>query len=124
MSNRVLKLSAWPRDFEVQAHWAIAAEYVAKHKVVYKLLDISEVPLQFQNRFPNWTKGIAPCNAEPRMDVNPQQPRKHDLFDHNGYLVERNEVFALPTIEPERFLGSEYRRERIHMPTLEMAITL
>ena len=145
----LLNLSAWPSDFEVQAHWAISAEYVARHKVVYTLLDeefgaasddmmlwyaygridhpvkdISEVPLKFQNRFPNWAKDIPPCNAEPLMEVYPRQPSEHDLFDHKGRLVERSEVFALPTIEPERFLGTEYPRERIHMPTLEMAITL
>ena len=35
----LLSLSDWPPDFEVQARWAVAAEYMATHKVIYTLLD-------------------------------------------------------------------------------------
>jgi uncharacterized protein DUF6012 len=143
----LLSLSDWPPDFEVQAHWAVAAEYVATHKVIYTLLDEDfgaasddmtlwyaasapitrenlDPPLEFQNRFPHWAKDIPPVRAEPCMQVFPKQPDEHDLFDYKGQLVERTEVFPLPTIEPERFLGTKYPRERIALPTLEMAIKL
>ena len=134
----LLSLSDWPPDFEVQAHWAVAAEYVATHKVIYTLLDEDfgaasddmtlwyarenlDPPREFQNRFPPWAKDIPPVRAEPRMEVFPEQPDEHDLLDYKGQLVERTEVFALPTIEPERFLG---RERQIALPTLDMAIKL
>jgi hypothetical protein len=106
-------------------------KYVATHKVIYTLLDEDfgaasddmtlwyaasapitrenlDPPLEFQNRFPQWAKDIPPVRAQPCMQVFPKQPDEHDLFDYKGQLVERTEVFALPTIEPERFLGTEY----------------
>jgi hypothetical protein len=143
----LLSLSSWPPDFEMRAHWAVAAEIVVKHRVTYQLLDKDfaaasddmtlwfardwpitpqnlDPPPRFQNRVPPWAKDIPPVSAEPCMRVFPEQPAEHDLFDDRGVLVERTEVFALPTIEPERFLGTEYPRERIALPTLEMAIKL
>ena len=48
------------------------------------------------------------------MEVFPEQPDEHDLFDHKGRLVERTEVFALPTIEPER--GAPQRAARYTAP--------
>ena len=71
-------------------------------------------PLEFQNRFPQWAKDIPPVRAQPYMEVFPEQPDEHDLFDYKGRLVERTEVFALPTIEPER--GAPQRAARYTSP--------
>jgi hypothetical protein len=144
----LLSLSEWP-DFEVRMQWAVAAEYVATHNVTYKLLDKDfrgasddmtlwyaygpidpenygpEAEFKFRNRFPDWAKDIPPVKAQPQMEAFPtMRSYETDKLGHDGRLLERSETFALPTIEPERFLGSEYPRERIHLPTLEMAITL
>ena len=141
----LLALSDWPPDLEVQASWAIAAEIVLKHRVMYKLLDTDfgaasddmslwhaavevnddwktadnplqawkETPTKFQNRRPEWAKDAVACTAEPCMLVSLDEPP-----------ADKTEVFALPTIEPERILGPDYPHERIALPTLEMAIKL
>jgi Family of unknown function (DUF6012) len=136
----LLDLSQWPPDFQLSAQWAIEAEYVATHNVTYKLLDKDftaasddmtkwyatagwDWQRKFENRFPEASKSRFPRN-EPCMEVMPKKAWPGDILDRRGLLIERTEVFALPTIEPERFLGDEYPRDRIALPTLAMALKL
>jgi hypothetical protein len=153
----LLSLSERPPDIQVRAAWAINAEYVAKHNVIYTLLDedfraasddmtkwyaasvspkewpkseeeiraILNEPAKFADRCPEWMKNSVPMRAQPLMEVFPTIGlMEHDQRDDMGRITERTQVFALPTIEPERFLGDEYPRERIALPTLDIAIKL
>lgn len=137
----LLSLSEWPPDIHIRAQWAINAEYVATHNIVYKLLDEDfeaasddmrlwyadggdpfGAPPKFGNRWPRFMKDMLPARAEPCMEVYPREPWQGDELDELGRVVERTGIFALPTIEPARFIGLEHSREKIALPPIETAI--
>ena len=137
----LLAFSDWPPNFDVLAHWAMdGAKYLFTQRTMYMLMDkdfgaasddhtpwgpASEETCgcrgTYKDRWPTWARLD---NEMPITEVFPQHQPLLDVFDEEGRLIDKTEAFALPTIEPERILGPDYPRERIAMPTLDMAITL
>lgn len=104
------------------ARWALDAELVVTHKVNYKLLDqefdaaSDSMMLWYgclaslggwSSRWPAWAEGLWPAAVEPKMEVLPTKDstRAVDVLDERGWITERREVFAMPTIERERILA-------------------
>jgi Family of unknown function (DUF6012) len=120
------------------ARWVVDAEFVATHRVGYKLLDhefdaasdnmtlwyaTSRSLGGWSSRWPAWAEGLPPATAEPRMEIIPgDASRAGDVLDARGRIVERREVFSMPTIERERILNPKLDGERT--PTLDSAFRL
>ena len=105
----------WGAAVKVNDDWMKAAD---KRKA------FNETPTQFQDRWPEWAKGITPVKAEPCLRIFPDELEERHHLNIAGQMVEQNDSFSLPTIEPERILGPDYPREAIPLPTLDMAIKL
>jgi hypothetical protein len=130
-SRRVVKL-------DYAARWVVDAEFVATHRVSYKLLDhefdaasdsmmlwhaTSRSLGGWSSRWPGWAEGLAPATAEPKMEIMPREAsRAVDVLDARGRIIERHEVFSTPTIERERILNAKVFHERL--PTLDSAFHL
>jgi hypothetical protein len=127
------------------ARWAIEAEFAVTHHVHYKLLDrdwdaasddmvfwspcgvagVAELG-GWSNRRPAWAEDhILPIHAEPKMEVIPRGCvclATEDVLDYEqgwkGWITERTQTFAMPTIERERLLNTDFNRR---MPTLDAA---
>lgn len=111
------------RELFCTARWGLEAAMVVSHYVLYKLLDgdfdaaSDDMMLWYgcdpesggwSNRWPGWARGLTPHEAEPRMELWPEQPGPgiRDVFDAAGLIVGRHQTFALPTIERERLVNS------------------
>jgi hypothetical protein len=120
------------------ARWVVDAEFVATHRVSYKLLDhefdaasdsmmlwyaTSRSLGGWSSRWPAWAEGLAPASAEPKMEIIPGDvSRASDVLDARGRIVERREMFSMPTIERKRILNAKVFHERL--PTLDSAFHL
>ena len=124
-------------SFTVITRWAVSASLVVTHKVNYVVMDrdfdavsdnmmlwgeISQYVKKW--RCPNFVNGTTPSRAQPRMDIYPASlsgaERDGDVKDiiKNGLIIERNEVFSLPTIEKVYLLNSTINER---LPLIETA---
>ncbi|MBY0446769.1 MAG: hypothetical protein K2Q15_16360, partial [Burkholderiales bacterium] len=73
----------------------------------------------WRSRWPEMHKEAVPVSAQPRMQFSKDPARVGQIKDHmsNGRLLERTEVFQVPTIERERLLSHNSVQERI--PSIE-----
>jgi hypothetical protein len=124
------------------ARWAVHAELLVTHRVIYRLLDddfdaaSDDMMLWYagspesggwSSRWPAWAEGLAPVHAQPLMRILPvhsaheadQKTRTIDKTDSQGWIVERHQVFAMPTIERERITRNDFKE--IPWPPLETA---
>ncbi|WP_324729662.1 DUF6012 family protein [Pseudomonas chlororaphis] len=109
------------RDFTVVTRWAVLGQYVATHRVRYVVQDdefdaVSDKMLCWHSTkrrspLPQLSAGSTPANTQPRMDVT-QHPGRlgnvTDVVDDQGFVIERNEIFQVPTMERERVLNPKY----------------
>lgn len=60
----------------------------------------------WQDRYPAWSEGFSPAEAQPRMDVSIKQSmyKRGEFWQttKESEVIFRQEVFYLPTVEPER----------------------
>jgi Family of unknown function (DUF6012) len=130
-------------DFEYTARWAVDTSFVSTHRVRHRLLDrdfdaISDDMSMWyamnddnkdgppwKSRWPAWAKGLAPCEAQPMMEVLPireARPATTDTYGGpNNRIDYREQTFDIPTIEPERF--DDFRRDN-RLPARESAFHL
>jgi hypothetical protein len=134
-------------DLYYKARWAIEGELLATHRVHYKLLDhefdaasdnmvlwgamVAEgewsagLPPTWSDRWPAWAAGLPPTKAEPLMEIvlrdDGKNGRAENILDARGQIVERREVFAMPTIERERIITGRMRDWRV--PSVSSAFT-
>lgn len=105
------------REFTTVTRWAIAAEMVVAHRVRYVVLDqeldatSSDVLLWGDRRPRDYPVKGSPLQVEPCMELVPGIERVGDVTDtlsnHScplgpGTILDRSEVFHLPTIEDQR----------------------
>jgi hypothetical protein len=127
--------------FQAVARWAIDADLVVTHRVIYRLLDnefdaatdnmllwygSSKQRGGFARRWPDWVAELPPVDAMPQMkimtDPGKTPPRCEEIGDASGFIVERRQVFDMLTVERERILQSDSFEDR--MPPLETAFAL
>jgi hypothetical protein len=124
------------REFTVVTRWAVAASHIATHSVRYILADeefdtvTEEMMLwsaphpsqgEYKSRYPiGFTYG-SPLESQPRMEAFKRIKRVGeftDQLDKHGAVIERSEVFHLPTVERDR-LSRSFFGDR--MPAIENA---
>ena len=124
-------------QFAVETRWAVGAERVVTHRVRYFVLDTEfdavteEMTLwcgraepHWPSRWPEWAIGIAPIDAQPVMEIFPRIHRAGTCVDRveDFRVVERSEVFQLPTVERERIAPAAARDSWFgRVPELEHA---
>lgn len=131
----LIETSATVDEFRYVARWAVEAETVVTHRVDYKVLDhdfdtaSDSMMLWYaccaelggwSDRWPAWAKDAAPIYSAPMMEVVPpvpsRQPSTEDVMDElTGWITNRRQTFAMPTIERERLLNTKVR-ERMPSP--------
>lgn len=134
-------------EFDLAIRWVINGDRVITHRITYRILDdefdaATEAMLfwyehseDWPSRWPDWAINLAPVHAEPVMNVEPK-PRserwqtassiKHliDTLDKNGNIIERREIFAMPTIERERLFDPRCQFHKGRMPRIDAAFHL
>ncbi|RMR16843.1 hypothetical protein ALP90_200106 [Pseudomonas amygdali pv. ulmi] len=124
------------REFTVVTRWAVAARHIAKHSVRYIITDeefdtvTEEMMLwsathpsqgEYKSRYPiGFTYG-SPLESQPRMEAFKRIKRVGeftDELDKHGAVIERSELFRLPTVERDR-LSISFFGDR--MPAIESA---
>ncbi|HIE1164250.1 TPA: DUF6012 family protein [Pseudomonas aeruginosa] len=123
------------REFNLVTRWAVAASHLVTHKVKYIITDdefdtaseemtLWELPSSwgdFKSRYPIGRSYGSPMESQPRMDLFGERERVGEIKDTlngHGALIERSEVFYLPTIERDRLRFSLFRDR---MPAIESA---
>lgn len=136
LNGLFIETQVFVREFNVVTRWAVAASHIATHRVRYILaddgFDTSTVEMTLWGEFPPSFGGYksrhpigvnygSPMESEPRMDVFNDRKRVGDIadkIDQYGFLIERSEVFRMPTLERERFSISLFSDR---MPAIESA---
>jgi hypothetical protein len=106
--------------YTVVTRWALSAEMIATHRVNYVVLDeefdtVSDNMVlwhawagrQWASRWPNGYHVGSPAECQPRMQLTPSPDRVGPFKDAvvNDIIVERTEVFHIPTLERDRVTG-------------------
>lgn len=137
--NGILIESQEPiREFTVVVRWAVAASHIATHRVRYIVLDdeydtLSENMVLWyathescgglESRWPEDYGYGTPATTQPRMEVFGRLNKDGDFSDvinDQGVLIERSEVFRLPTLQRQRVLNVE-RSFDPRIPAIETA---
>lgn len=126
MNGILIELQEPIREFTVVTRWAVAASHIATHRVRYIVLDddydtisenmvlwygTSESSGGFESRWPKDVEYSTPARTQPRMEVFPRLDRCgeiSDKTDEQGAIIERSEVFRLPTVQRERVMDLKY----------------
>ncbi len=110
------------QQFTTVTRWAVAAEVIVTHRVRYVVLDqeldaTSSYVLLWGDRLPqDYPVKGSPLQVEPCMELVPGIERVGDVTDtlsnHScplgpGAILERSEVFHLPTIEDQRLKSDD-----------------
>ncbi|MEO7326489.1 MAG: DUF6012 family protein [Dokdonella sp.] len=113
----LIEVDRQAEEFVVATRWAVGAERVVTHRVRYFVLDddfdamTEDMTLWYgrsepdwASRWPEWAAGIAPIDAQPLMEVVRRTQRAGTCVDRVEYnnVVERSEVFQVPTVERAR----------------------
>ncbi|MDY7563473.1 DUF6012 family protein [Pseudomonas sp. AB6] len=124
------------REFTVVTRWAVAASHIATHSMRYILADaefdtVTEQMMQwgathpsqgdYKSRYPTGCTYGSPLESQPRMEAFKRIKRVGeftDQLDKHGAVIERSEVFRLPTLERERLTRSLFGDR---MPSIENA---
>lgn len=124
-SGLVLRTEVFVPSFTVVTRWAINAERILTHKVIYDVLDreydavTDDMLLWFPmscetygtwpTRWPDCYSGSNPSSTQPRMDLvgpalggTPTRASCRDTDADDGVLIRREEPFSLHTVEPAR----------------------
>lgn len=130
-------------NFTAVVRWAINAETIVTHRTTYVVLDqeydtVTDNMEQWDakydllsgwpSRWPATEKYASPSCSQPRMDFWPvtkggahRRGDVKDKLDDNGLIVERNEVFRIPTIERQRLVENVTSE---HLASIESAYRL
>jgi Family of unknown function (DUF6012) len=126
-------------EWRMTARWAVEASLVVTHRVDYKLLDhdfdAASDDMVFWYRhgqtlggWPDrrpawWTENVTPAKTAPKMEVIPGDGRVdcNDIIDARGFIIRRDEIFTMPTLEPQRILA---RKLNERMPGMDVAFRL
>ncbi|WP_141683694.1 DUF6012 family protein [Rhizobium sp. AC27/96] len=115
-------LTCWRVRFEPKPGFEI--DRTVTHYVRYVILDeefnVASDDMALWNlhgwrpRVPAWSKGISPAIGEPLMELK-RGNRLDTCVDRvqDGFVIERFELFTMPTIEVERFAEATVLRERM-----------
>lgn len=124
------------REFTVVTRWAVAASHIATHSVRYVLADdefdtvTEEMMLwgathpsegDYKSRYPIGCTYGSPLESQPKMEAYKRIKRVGEFTDQlnkHGAVIERSEVFRLPTVERDRLSRSIFRDR---MPAIENA---
>lgn len=107
------------RSYTVVSRWAVAAVTLLSHRVRYEVLDTEfgamtdrmmlwgRLPREggeWPSCWPTVHANASPATGQPRMELVVVGDRKGQIEDRvvNGLLMERNEIFPLPSIHPDR----------------------
>lgn len=138
-----LDLPSRPTSLLTKARWSIDATVVCTHLIEVRLLDqeldaATQDPIiwygtsaslgSWSSRMPEQYTSLAPVDFKPWMEVQPapEYERKlkktrsyQDVRDGRGFVVERQEVYEIPTVEAARLItpGGHLRR----MPSFSSA---
>lgn len=138
MNGFLIETTERVREFTTLTRWAVGGDRVVNHQVQYFILDdeldaITECMVLwsamspslggFTRRVPFVAENWTPASAQPRMELVSRERDGHyaDRVDDAGRIIERAEIFQLPTVERERVL---YRSETSiyeRNPTADMA---
>lgn len=136
MDGFLVETQNFAQEFTVVTRWAVAASHIATHRVRYIVTDgdfdtvTEDMPLWgnlhpsrggFKSRYPIDCTYGSPVESQPRMEVLNRIKRVGeftDTLDEDGFLIERSEVFRLPTLERERLIVSVLDDR---MPSIESA---
>jgi hypothetical protein len=126
--------SAAVSEFSWTAEWLIYQDKVVRHHVSCKLPDrefgaASDHMMLWSATYGGWgdrrpeaARRTGPVFTEPVMELIPKgtvRPGIEDVIDkESGWIVERRQVFAMPTIERERLLCTDFTDR---MPRIESA---
>lgn len=104
-------------EFTYIARWAVRNQTVVTHRVKFELIDnefsdISDMVELWRSkdtglsRCPDVYDGLTTMNLNPCMEYTPKLKRGLWVSDvvHEGRILERNEVFKVPTLERETLL--------------------
>jgi len=123
------------REFSTTTRWAVGAHRVISHKVRYvvvddeldavtgKLLLWSGMSAGLGGFAPRWTAATdfieqrQPCMAL----VSSESGCHVDSVDASGLIIERSEVFRVPTVERDRILYASNNSVYDRIPTADMA---
>lgn len=135
MNGILVKVHGPVKGFDYTARW-LANRTVVTHRVSCSILDqefgaASEemwfwhaTSCGWGNRMPERLRGAVPMYVQPVMqlvDSSERRPSTVDVVDlKTGWIIDRTQVFAMPTIEPERFLSFP-QEDQTRMPKLEDA---
>jgi len=119
-----LKVNRQVEGFDYTARW-LAGGIVVTHRVSCSVLDqefgAASDDMMFwratssgwENRMPDGFRGAVPIYVEPVMqlvDTSGKRSSTLDVIDFKtGWIIDRTQVFAMPSIEPDRLLSSEFR---------------
>lgn len=124
------------RDFTVVTRWSVAASHIATHSVRYILADVEfdtvtqEMMLwagthpsqgDYKSRYPIDGVYGSPLESQPKMEAFKRIKRVGEItdrLDKNGAVIERAEVFYIPTVERDRLSVSIFEGR---MPAIENA---
>lgn len=126
------------REFTTLTRWAVGADRIVNHQVQYFVIDdeldaitdsmvlwsgMSPSLGGFGARWPLSAKGWTPAAAQPRMELVSRKRDGHyaDRLDSAGRILERSEVFQVPTVERERVLYNSKSDIYARIPTADMA---
>lgn len=126
----LLKLDGLIEKFCLMAKWQ-ASGVIVTHRVHYTILDRDfgaasdkmmlwyGTPSGLQYRIPDCYRGLAPVYAEPVMHLEDSDSSRRMAKDviniKTGWICERTQIFAMPSIEPERLLDLEFN-PRLPLP--------
>jgi Family of unknown function (DUF6012) len=135
MNGILVKVNGPVKGFDYSARW-LANGTVVTHRVSCSILDqefgaaSDEMWFwlgtlgEWENRMPERFRGAVPVYVQPVMqlvDSSEKRPSTVDVVDlKTGWIIDRTQVFAMPTIEPERFLSFP-QEDQTRMPKLEDA---
>lgn len=126
--------------FTVVSRWAISNKRLVTHRLSYTVLD-EELDAVTDNmafwrpyyckesgelqpsRWPASAIGQTPSQAKPRMELTPREDVRSTAQDFvmRGCIVERTEVFHMPTVSKTLLTQAEATLTQARMPTLESA---
>jgi hypothetical protein len=107
-------------SYTVVTRWAVAAEVIVTHRVKHVVLDdefdtvTDKMSLwfawqgrQWASRWPGGHQGGSPMECQPRMQLTPSPARQGAVIDAvvDDIIMERAEVFPVPTVERDRVTG-------------------
>lgn len=75
-----------------------------------KVSEIEKWPMKWRDRSPAWAKAQRPVYAVPVMEIHAsekERPNTTDVIDiETGWIMNRSQIFEMPTIEKERITTS------------------